>query len=224
MNFYRSLYDLASILPEKGRRAILVAMLDYFFEGIEPDKLTANERKAFEAVRGRIDASRVNGNNRRNKKRNENGNAVRNETHNETRNESNNENLQIEAHRQKSPSLSPSPNPFGVGVQGEGTEPPEREEVEAYFAANCHQGSWQDFFDTYASQGWVKGNGQPIADWRPLALKWSRNQRDFDQRAADRRPREEPPKPIPKAVNYIDWEAEAERLQAEYQRKWGDLQ
>ena len=36
MNFYRTFYDLTTLLPEAERRKVNTALLDYFFEGIEP--------------------------------------------------------------------------------------------------------------------------------------------------------------------------------------------
>lgn len=94
MNFYRSLYDLAGIMPtERSRQRLITAMVDYFFEGIEPEGLNARETKAFEAVRGRIYASRKNAENRRGKTASTSGNdekepeVVANETDNEPCNE-----------------------------------------------------------------------------------------------------------------------------------------
>ena len=80
-----------------------------------------------------------------------------------------------------------------------------------YFGANCLRGNPEEFFDHFESQGWVRSNGQPIADWRAQARMWSRRQVEFDQsKPADLR---QPEKPLPKAQNAIDWEAELAKLE-----------
>lgn len=222
MNFYRSLYDLASILSsEKGRRRLLVAMLDYFFEGIEPNDLNANESKAFEAVRGRIDASKRNANNRRVSVANETANETRNETTevvaNETANENDNDNTAFDGDRQSLPLYSPSYSPsLGERNVVLGCTPPSLEEVKAYFETNGLRGDPESFFATYDSQGWVKGNGMPVHSWHSLALKWSHEER--------RRELDNPSdvKPYPKASNRVDPDKELERLEREFREKWGE--
>ena len=245
MNFYKSVYDLASVFPEKGRRALLVAMLDYFFEGTEPDSLGARERKAFEAVRGRIDASKTNGSNRRGKKRgesrNETGNESRNETHNESHNETGNEShneSRNETHNEKLKSMGTDislslshRNPSGMdsgcnssweGVQGEGDafEPPTIDEVRAYFGANALRGDPEDFFLHFEAQGWVNGNGQAIANWQARALKWSRDQVSRD---ADRLARGEPApeQAVWRPAQETDPEEDLRRAEEEFRRRYG---
>lgn len=223
MNFYKSVYDLASVFPEKGRRALLVAMLDYFFEGIEPDALGAKERKAFEAVRGRIDASKTNGNNRRGKKRNES----HNENGNENGNESHNENPKSMG-ADISPSLSLSHsyssgmdegcNSTGEGVQGEGFAPPTLEEAKAFFAANLLMGDPEAFWAFYDSQGWRKSNGLPISSWTSAALKWGIDERNREAS----KPLDQQRKPVPKPANAIDDAAELERMEREFKAKYGE--
>ena len=227
MNFYKSVYDLASVFPEKGRRALLVAMLDYFFEGIEPEALGAKERKAFEAVRGRIDASKTNGNNRRGKKRGESHNENGNESHNENGNESHNENANSMG-TDISPSLSLSHsyssgmdegcNSTGEGVQGEGFAPPTVEEAKAYFAANGLMGDPEAFWAYYDSQGWRKSNGLPISSWTSAALKWG-----IEERAREAsKPPDQQRKPVPKPRNAVDPDEELERFEREMREKYDD--
>lgn len=99
-------------------------------------------------------------------------------------------------------------------IQGEGCgegDPPTVEEVRAYFAANCLRGDPSEFSDHFEAQGWVRGNGMPVVDWRAVARQWSRKQVEFDQsKPADLR---QPEKPLPKAQNAIDWEAELAKLE-----------
>ena len=236
MNFYRSLYDLASILPsEKGRRRLLVAMLDYFFEGIEPDGFNANEAKAFEAVRGRIDASKRNANNKRvsvaNETANDDGGFVANETSNETSNgtrravanetanETDNDEPAFDGDRQRLPLYSPSYSPSqGERTPVSGCTPPSLEEVKAYFATNCLMGDPEAFYATYESQGWVKGNGMPVHSWEALAVKWGIEERIRE--AA--KPPEQRSRPLAKADNALDPVEELRKADEEYRRLMGD--
>lgn len=105
----------------------------------------------------------------------------------------------------------PIPN-SRIREEGCGEEdPPTADEVAAYFAANCLRGDPSEFFDHFEAQGWVRGNGMPVVDWRAVARQWSRRQAEFDQsKPADLR---QPEKPLPKAQNAIDWEAELAKLE-----------
>ena len=208
MNFYKTLYDLASVFPEKGRKALLVAMLDYFFEGVEPESIGAKERKAFEAVRGRIDASKSQGDRRRGKKRNRNDNQTDNRNGNRNDNQTDNRNEErMRTVISPSPSLSFSPYREGVQGEGDGAEPPTADAVRAYFAANCLRGDPDEFLDFYAAQGWRRSNGLPVEDWEAQARNWSRRQVDIDAKAPA-------PPPRPPAEDYDDpeqlarWERE----------------
>ena len=60
MNFYRTFYDLTTLLPEAERRKVNTALLDYFFEGIEPRGLSESGMKVFKGCEGRISKSRTN--------------------------------------------------------------------------------------------------------------------------------------------------------------------
>lgn len=60
MNFYRTFYDLTTLLPEAERRKVNTALLDYFFEGIEPKGLSESGMKVFKGCDGRISKSRTN--------------------------------------------------------------------------------------------------------------------------------------------------------------------
>lgn len=60
MNFYRTFYDLTTLLPEAERRKVNTALLDYFFEGIEPNGLSESGMKVFKGCEGRISKSRTN--------------------------------------------------------------------------------------------------------------------------------------------------------------------
>ena len=190
MVFYQTFYDLASLLPETERRKVLTAMLDYFFEGIEPASLSANGMKVFNGIRGRIEASKAKANNRRGKTRIKQYDETDNETDNKSDNKTSNKNSEcVRIDKSPSPSPSYSSNPYPKEeVQGE--EPPTLDEVRAYFQANCLRGDPEEFFDHYAAQGWVRGNGLPVEDWSAQARKWSRDQVriDHDREASGKAP------------------------------------
>ena len=104
----------------------------------------------------------------------------------------------------------PIPN-SRIREEGCGEEGPTEAEVAEYFAANCLRGDPSEFFDHFEAQGWVRGNGMPVVDWRAVARQWSRKQVEFDQsKPADLR---QPENPMPKAQNAIDWEAELAKLE-----------
>ena len=106
------------------------------------------------------------------------------------------------------------------GVQGEETEafePPTEEACREYFETNFLKGDPSAFHDFYASQGWVKGNGRPVEDWRALARMWHRKQAAIDaERSAKGEPTAEEARWKPAAS--ADPKAEADRAQAEYER------
>lgn len=207
MVFYQTLYDLASLLPEAERRKVLTAMLDYFFEGVEPIGLSANGMKVFNGVRGRIDASKAKANNRRGKTRSKTRDEHDNETDNKTDNKHNNKRA-VSERIDKSPSPSPSFNPYPQeGVQG-GMEPPTLEDVRTYFAANCLRGDPDLFWANYDAKGWLDGNGFAISKWTSQALKWSRMQveRDAKTPERDRAPT------APKQMTDAEMDAEIRRL------------
>lgn len=93
---------------------------------------------------------------------------------------------------------------------------PTLDEAVAYFGANCLGGDPKAFFDFYASQGWVKSNGMPIADWRAQARQWHRMQRERD---ADARSRGKPTASEVEAATFKPTRTPEEAL-AEQERQW----
>ena len=110
-------------------------------------------------------------------------------------------------------------DPIGVGVQGEGFDPPTLDEARAYFAANGLRGDPDLFWANYDQQGWVSGNGLPITSWTSAALKWSRKQVAIDAE----KPLEKQEKPVPKPVNGVDPADDLERLEREFREKYGEV-
>ena len=191
MNFYRSFYDLATMLPERERQRVCTALLDFFFEGTEPEGLTANGMKVFNGCRGRIEASRRNA---------ENALARYKESDAEP-------DKSQPAKRHAEPDKSqPAKSGVSQGTEGEGDreieregeragtrapapegfEPPTLGEVRSYFGANCLPGDPDAFWAYYDGQGWVKANGQPVVRWTSEAVSWSRRQRGYDAAKPER--------------------------------------
>lgn len=93
---------------------------------------------------------------------------------------------------------------------------PTLEEAVEYFGANCLGGDPEAFFDFYASQGWVKSSGMPIADWRAQARQWHRMQRERD---ADARSRGKPTASEVEAATFKPTRT-PEQTRAELERRW----
>lgn len=95
-------------------------------------------------------------------------------------------------------------------------EPPSLEEAREYFGANCLSGDPDAFWAYFESQGWVKGNGQPVSNWGALALDWSRRQKRID---ADDRARGKPTASEVEAATFRPTRT-PEQTRAELERRW----
>lgn len=95
-------------------------------------------------------------------------------------------------------------------------EPPTLDEARGYFGANCLSGDPDAFWAYFESQGWVKGNGQPVSNWGALALDWSRRQRRID---ADDRARGKPTAQEVEAATFRPTRT-PEQTRAELERRW----
>lgn len=95
-------------------------------------------------------------------------------------------------------------------------EPPTLDEARGYFGANCLSGDPDAFWAYFESQGWVKGNGQPVSNWGALALDWSRRQKRID---ADDRARGKPTASEVEAATFRPTRT-PEQTRAELERRW----
>jgi len=77
---------------------------------------------------------------------------------------------------------SPVSNLQSSGDAGEG--PPSLEEVKDYVVFNGLRFCPEDFVDYYTANGWTVG-GVPVRDWRALARRWSRNERERTQEVTE---------------------------------------
>lgn len=217
-NFNRDFFEGCAALGDRDGAALAWALIRYGYTGEEPEGLKPALTAAFNFARGRVDAMRrgAQGGRARRTVKVPKGGARPCEAPSE---------VPCEA-----PSVAPSEVPCevpsgqkekerekekeiasAISSAPEFSEPPDLGEVRDYFGANCLRGNPEEFFDHFESQGWVRSNGQPVADWRAQARMWSRRQVEFDQsKPADLR---QPERPLPRAQNAIDWEAELAKLE-----------
>ena len=219
-NFNRDFFEGCAALGDKDGAALAWALIRYGYTGEEPEGLKPALVAAFNFARGRVDAMR----------KGSQGGAKRNRVKPQRKAEapsldpslggslppsdtpSLDPSLQKEKEKEKEEIASAiSCAPEFQEAYPSAPEPPEIGEVRDYFGANCLRGKPDEFFDHFEAQGWVRSNGQHIEDWRAQARQWSRKQAEFDQsKPADLR---EPEKPLPRAENAVDWEAELARLE-----------
>lgn len=223
-NFNRDFFDGCAALGDKDGAALAWALIRYGYTGEEPEGLKPALMAAFNFARGRVDAMR----------QGSKGGAKRNRAKPQRKADtpsldprlppslppsdtpSLDPSLQKEKEKEKEKEIASAISSAPESAEAypsfpDVPEPPAPEEVRGYFAANCLRGDPSEFFDHFEAQGWVRSNGQPIADWRAQARQWSRKQVEFDQsKPADLR---QPEKPLPRAQNAIDWEAELARLE-----------
>lgn len=177
MNFYRTFYDLTTLLPEAERRKVNTALLDYFFEGIEPKGLSESGMKVFKGCEGRISKSRTNAANVANrysdsKPTNEPTNVDTNST-SETPTE-----LPPEGERDREVDKG------GVkekrkAARFRAPSPAEVSEYAQQYAATKNLDlraidfDPEYFCDYYESNGWHVGK-QPMKDWKATVRRWLR--------------------------------------------------
>lgn len=184
MAFYRTFYDVASLLPERSRCKVLTAMLDYYYEDVEPD-LTQNEAKVFEVVRGRIDKAK--------RCRNSAGTyAGTSEGTSEGYDEgSDGETIAMTFGQSGSESMSLSEKNHTPGDQPAKSAKrrfakPTVEEVAAYAAEKGYRGfDAERFWNFYESKGWMVGKNK-MTNWRSAVSNWvGRDERKVTRRYAD---------------------------------------
>lgn len=231
MNILDSLVDGAlAMTSRKDSDAVIGAIVRCLRTGEEPDRLTGNALAMWTAIAPVVRKSRA-----RSVAGAEGGNASAcrcrdavepersGETDSKQPSKVQSKTASKRASKMASEQVSSLPSPdfssplqFPFGVEGcgeEGPEPPDEDEVRLYFAANCLIGDPGEFFDHFEAQGWVRGNGRPIADWRAAARQWARRQREFDQS----KPPElrAPVERLPVAENRRDFDAELAEVEAQ---------
>lgn len=177
MNFYRTFYDLTTLLPEAERRKVNTALLDYFFEGIEPKGLSESGMKVFKGCEGRISKSRTNA-----------ANAANRYSDSKPTNEPTNVDTNSAS---EAPTELPPEGERDREVDKEGVKekrkaarfrapsPAEVSEYAQQYAATKNLDlraidfDPEYFCDYYESNGWHVGK-QPMKDWKATVRRWLR--------------------------------------------------
>lgn len=197
MNFYRSFYDAAGLLPESSRRKVVTAMLDLFFTGEEAHGLSAREEAVYNVCAGRISKSRQNAANVA--ARYVAGGRLSKPTERAT-------DAAAERATDAVTDAATKPRPEGEGEikrerEGAGgrgradAAEPDRSEVRAWFEANGTgmgrerlAAEAEAFYDHFSAQGWVTGAGVPISRWQAKASAWLRRAAESSTGEAGRVP------------------------------------
>ena len=173
MNFYRTFYDLTTLLPEAERRKVNTALLDYFFEGIEPKGLSESGMKVFKGCEGRISKSRTNAANVANRYSDSKPTNVDTNSASEAPTE-----LPPEGERDREVDKE------GVkekrkAARFRAPSPAEVSEYAQQYAATKNLDlraidfDPEYFCDYYESNGWHVGK-QPMKDWKATVRRWLR--------------------------------------------------
>lgn len=217
MNILDSIVEGALALPSRrDSDALIGAVVRFMATGEEPE-LSGVPAAMWMAVRPAVENSRAKSaagkrGGRQSAKQNGKQSAKQNEKQSAKQMESKGASEQVSSSSSFSSSLSDSPS-GRFTFRDDVPAPPTLDDVRAYFSCNCLRGDPAEFFDHFESQGWLRANGLPISDWMAQARQWSRKQIEFDQsKPVEARA---PEKPMPRADNAIDWEAEAAMLDME---------
>lgn len=173
MNFYRTFYDLTTLLPEAERRKVNTALLDYFFEGIEPKGLSESGMKVFKGCEGRISKSRTNAANVANRYSDS-------KPTNEPTNDDTNAPMKPLPERERDREVDKE----GIKERGKAARfrapsPAEVAEYAQQFASDkgldltALDFDPERFVDFYAQKGWMVGRSH-MKDWKATVRNWLR--------------------------------------------------
>lgn len=198
MNFYEDFYRSGKALPDAERGEFYAAILDYFFEGVEPDG-GGYIGAMFELVRDRLDISKKNS---ASGSKGGCASVARRACAADSRGASGGassaaSSAACDSHRREGEGDREKKDlPCGRSKEGPARlEPPTVDEVREYALASTMPDDAEAFVDHYASQGWVKGNGLPATDWRRLYRGWVGKMGEFRERrkgGGDARARPDP--------------------------------
>lgn len=177
MNFYRTFYDLTTLLPEAERRKVNTALLDYFFEGIEPKGLSESGMKVFKGCEGRISKSRTNAANVSNRY---SDSKPTNDDTNTDANDATNAPTEPLPERDRDREVDKE----GIKERGKAARfrapsPAEVAEYAQQFAADkgldltALDFDPERFVDFYAQKGWMVGRSH-MKDWKATVRNWLR--------------------------------------------------
>lgn len=177
MNFYRTFYDLTTLLPEAERRKVNTALLDYFFEGIEPKGLSESGMKVFKGCEGRISKSRTNAANVSNRY---SDSKHTNETTEDATNDAAEGSTKPLPDRERDREVDKEgAKEKRKAARFRAPSPAEVSEYAQQYAATKNLDlraidfDPEYFCDYYESNGWHVGK-QPMKDWKATVRRWLR--------------------------------------------------
>ena len=212
MNFHWDYWDVLSSCTKDERMRLVDALLVYYFEGEEPTDLKGLEMALFKSLRGKVLASKTGLENAMRRKLSQTSQAPSDAPSDAPAQAPSDAPSDAPAQAPSdapsdAPAQAPSEGASGqerskkkeevlerdraragaCGGRYDSTSPgfvePTVSQVEAEAQARgCGNVDAQAFVDYYAAQGWMRGNGQPVTDWRRLLTGWRNRQAERDAR------------------------------------------
>ena len=212
MNFHWDYWDVLSPCTKDERMRLVDALLVYYFEGEEPTDLKGLEMALFKSLRGKVLASKTGLENAMRRKLSQTSQAPSDAPSDAPTQAPSDAPSDAPTQAPSdapsdAPTQAPSEGASGqerskkkeevlerdraragaCGGRYDSTSPgfvePTASQVEAEAQARgCGNVDAQAFVDYYAAQGWLRGNGQPVTDWRRLLTGWRDRQAERDAR------------------------------------------
>lgn len=188
MNFHWDYWDVLSSCTKDERMRLVDALLVYYFEGEEPTDLKGLEMALFKSLRGKVLASKTGLENAMRRKLSQTSQAPSDAPCDAPTQAPSEGASGQERSKKKEEVLERDRARAGAcGGRYDSTSPgfvePTVSQVEAEAQARgCGNVDAQAFVDYYAAQGWLRGNGQPVTDWRRLLTGWRDRQAERDAR------------------------------------------
>lgn len=184
MNFHWDYWDVLSSCTKDERMRLVDALLVYYFEGEEPTDLKGLEMALFKSLRGKVLASKTGLENAMRRKLSQTSQAPSDAP---TQAPSEGASGQERSKKKEEVLERDRARAGACGERYDSTSPgfvePTVSQVEAEAQARgCGNVDAQAFVDYYAAQGWLRGNGQPVTDWRRLLTGWRDRQAERDAR------------------------------------------
>lgn len=171
--FYRSYYEALKNLPKRDQTAVLMAVIGYALDEIEPN-LSGVPLSVFTLIRPTLDSGRNKAKNRMNK-RESNANQTENKTgtkQEQSGNEGEKEReVEREVERENDSYTPPTPS-----TRGKRFFPPTVDEVREYCQTRNNGIDPEAFVAFYASKGWKIGQS-PMKDWKQAVITWEKRRK-----------------------------------------------
>lgn len=158
--FFEDYYELITLLNEKDQGELLLAIMKYMFEDIEPE-LNKNQTKIFNNLKRPLSVSK-----------NKSKNALKtNQT--EIKQKSNENQKQNQNKNEKGSCATKSMSMSNKSMSNIFIKP-SLEEVNKYCEERKNSINAQSFIDFYESKGWMIGKNK-MKDWKAAIRTWEKN-------------------------------------------------